>query len=86
MSQVGFETTIPVFERAKTIRALDREATEYKMAPHKNILVINHCLVSSSYKLFVSPLHFILRLVRVIREFTKEYLCKILFKGNCGCH
>jgi hypothetical protein len=27
MSQVGFEPTIPVFEQAKTIHALDRVAT-----------------------------------------------------------
>jgi hypothetical protein len=27
MSQVEFETTIPVFERAKTVHALDRAAT-----------------------------------------------------------
>jgi hypothetical protein len=27
MPQVGFEATIPVFERAKTVHALDREAT-----------------------------------------------------------
>jgi hypothetical protein len=26
MPRVGFETTIPVFERPKTVRALDREA------------------------------------------------------------
>jgi hypothetical protein len=26
MSQVGFELTIPVFERAKTVHALDRAA------------------------------------------------------------
>jgi hypothetical protein len=27
MPQVGFESTIPVFERAKTVHALDRAAT-----------------------------------------------------------
>jgi hypothetical protein len=27
MSQVGFEPTIPVFEHAKTVHALDREVT-----------------------------------------------------------
>jgi hypothetical protein len=27
MPQVGFETTIPVFEQAKTVHALDRAAT-----------------------------------------------------------
>jgi hypothetical protein len=27
MPQVGFESTIPAFERAKTIHALDRAAT-----------------------------------------------------------
>jgi hypothetical protein len=27
MTQVGFETTIPVFQRAKTVDALDRAAT-----------------------------------------------------------
>jgi hypothetical protein len=27
MLLVGFESTIPVFERAKTVHALDREAT-----------------------------------------------------------
>jgi hypothetical protein len=27
MSEVGFKPTIPVFERAKTVHALDREAT-----------------------------------------------------------
>jgi hypothetical protein len=27
MPQVGFEPTIPVFERAKTVHALDRMAT-----------------------------------------------------------
>jgi hypothetical protein len=27
MPQVGFESTIPVFERAKTVHALDRSAT-----------------------------------------------------------
>jgi hypothetical protein len=27
MSRVGFEYTIPIFEREKTIHALDREAT-----------------------------------------------------------
>jgi hypothetical protein len=27
MPSVGFETTIPVFERAKTVHALDRAAT-----------------------------------------------------------
>jgi hypothetical protein len=27
MSQVGFESTIPLFERAKTVHALDRSAT-----------------------------------------------------------
>jgi hypothetical protein len=27
MPRVGFETTIPTFERAKTVRALDRAAT-----------------------------------------------------------
>jgi hypothetical protein len=27
MPQVGFEHTIPVFERAKTVHALDRSAT-----------------------------------------------------------
>jgi hypothetical protein len=27
MPRVGFKPTIPVFERAKTVRALDREAT-----------------------------------------------------------
>jgi hypothetical protein len=27
MSKVGFEPTIPVFERAKTVHALDRAAT-----------------------------------------------------------
>jgi hypothetical protein len=27
MSQAGFESTIPVFERAKTVHALDRAAT-----------------------------------------------------------
>jgi hypothetical protein len=35
MPQVGFESTIPVFERAKTVHALDRAATvidnQYKM-------------------------------------------------------
>jgi hypothetical protein len=27
MTQVGFDPTIPVFERVKTVHALDREAT-----------------------------------------------------------
>jgi hypothetical protein len=27
MTQVGFEPTIPLFERAKTVHALDRAAT-----------------------------------------------------------
>jgi hypothetical protein len=27
MPQVGFESTVPVFERAKTVDALDRAAT-----------------------------------------------------------
>jgi hypothetical protein len=30
MPQVGFEPTIPVFERAKTVQALDRAATVIK--------------------------------------------------------
>jgi hypothetical protein len=28
MPRIGFEPTIPVFERAKTVHALDRAATE----------------------------------------------------------
>jgi hypothetical protein len=37
MPQVGFETMIPVFERAKTIHALERAASEVGL----------HCIYSS---------------------------------------
>jgi hypothetical protein len=37
MPQVGFEPTIPVFERAKTVHALDRAATEIGNHVHWNL-------------------------------------------------
>jgi hypothetical protein len=40
MPRVGFEFTIPVFERAKTIHALDREAPVIGIL--KLILVLMH--------------------------------------------
>jgi hypothetical protein len=42
MSRVGFEPTIPVFERAKTIHALDAAATAIG------------CYMSTNYDLIVS--------------------------------
>jgi hypothetical protein len=33
MPQVGFESTTPAFERAKTVHALDREATMTGLLP-----------------------------------------------------
>jgi hypothetical protein len=40
MPQVGFEPTIPVFERAKTVHALDCAATVIGMSP-SNIVKVN---------------------------------------------
>jgi hypothetical protein len=41
MPQVGFELTIPVFERAKTVHALDRAATVIGVARHRLINYIS---------------------------------------------
>jgi hypothetical protein len=41
MSQVGFELTIPVFERAKTVDGLDRAATVIGL---KNFLDLSYFL------------------------------------------
>jgi hypothetical protein len=44
MPQVGFERTIPVFERAKTVHALDRAATvigqKYNIPENNSIFLI----------------------------------------------
>jgi hypothetical protein len=43
MPQVGFEPTIPVFERAKTIHAIDRPATVIggvPQIPHANAAMV----------------------------------------------
>jgi hypothetical protein len=45
MPRVGFELTIPVFERAKTVHTLDREATAIG---HKRFYVM-HCLALISF-------------------------------------
>jgi hypothetical protein len=36
MHRVGFESTIPVFERAKTVQALDRAATVIGVQLNRN--------------------------------------------------
>jgi hypothetical protein len=49
MPQVGFEPKIPVFERAKTVDALDRAATVIgrfhttRITTNNNINSLNHC-------------------------------------------
>jgi hypothetical protein len=42
MPQVGFEPTIPVFEWAKTVRALDRAATVMGKHDLRNLLLRNN--------------------------------------------
>jgi hypothetical protein len=37
MPQVGFEPTIPVFERAKTVHALDRAATGFSLSQYVSV-------------------------------------------------
>jgi hypothetical protein len=52
MLRVGFEPTIPVFERAKTVHVLDRAATVIGKCLYYNFKVLyavrstvrNHCL------------------------------------------
>jgi hypothetical protein len=47
MPQVGFETTIPIFERAKTVHALDRAANligEYITLVHNKQTYISKSL------------------------------------------
>jgi hypothetical protein len=52
MPQVGFETTIPVFEREKTVHALDCTATVVGCKVHllSNNLLLALCVVCSFYK------------------------------------
>jgi hypothetical protein len=47
--QVGFEPTIPVFERAKTVHAVDRSATDRPRQPTLavNILSADSCVSGS---------------------------------------
>jgi hypothetical protein len=52
MPRAGFEPTIPVFERAKTVHALDRTVTRIGM---KSTLPISNILASSDYLLVFSP-------------------------------
>jgi hypothetical protein len=47
MPQVGFELTIPVFERAKTVHALDRAVTvigNFCISLYKCMYMLNTCL------------------------------------------
>jgi hypothetical protein len=65
MPRFGFEPTIPVFERAKTVHALDRAATAIgtivllleKLSVEGNEIKINLPATKSVYKYFctVSP-------------------------------
>jgi hypothetical protein len=54
MPWVGFEPTIPVFERAKTVHALDREATviSYTYITFKliSLIVYSHTLFHNAYE------------------------------------
>jgi hypothetical protein len=40
MTRVGFESTIPAFERAKTVHALDRADTVIGLTEHKLVTII----------------------------------------------
>jgi hypothetical protein len=52
MPRVGFESTIPVFERAKTVHALDREATVSGICIYRVIDLISQIVLFSAYSLF----------------------------------
>jgi hypothetical protein len=41
MSEVGFEPTIPAFEREKTVHALDRAATVIGLKSHTSAVFVN---------------------------------------------
>jgi hypothetical protein len=43
MPQVRFEPTIPVFERAKTVHALDRAATVIGVSGNNRLLLWERC-------------------------------------------
>jgi hypothetical protein len=47
MPRVGFETMIPVFERAKTVHVLDRAATK-KGQINTNVKINKHNIIFSS--------------------------------------
>jgi hypothetical protein len=49
MPRVGFEPTIPVFERAKTVHALDREATVFGFCRN----YVSNCSYNMPYLLSV---------------------------------
>jgi hypothetical protein len=76
MTQVGFERTILVFERAKTVHALDRAAT-----------VIAHFLTSTaSQSLMPLAWQHKLRIIHIIASFKKinsSALSKVLRKRTC---
>jgi hypothetical protein len=48
MPRAGFESTIPVFERLKTVRALDRAAVGTGLA-NKNLTEVSKHTVSGYY-------------------------------------
>jgi hypothetical protein len=70
MPQAGFDPTIPVFERAKTVHALDRAVTEAKFVTFKInryagsfIMVLNRANLNSLSETYVKT---------VIRVTNKE--------------
>jgi hypothetical protein len=88
MTQVGFEPTIPVFKRAKTVHSLDREATmngevcKYCIQvqnKHKilKFLKSNHCIeyVNETWFLALSEEH-----ILKVTENTILRACK----GGCN--
>jgi hypothetical protein len=50
MPRVGFEPTIPVFERAKTVHALDRAAVVIGNAPYRDVETDKNPTSSSTEK------------------------------------
>jgi hypothetical protein len=48
MPRVGFEPTIPMFKRAKTVHALDRAATVFGFLVH--LLLVKHTHSSTQYQ------------------------------------
>jgi hypothetical protein len=60
MNRVGFEPTIPVFERLKTVRTLDRAAIGTGISVYIEFKLIFHSCNSQAlkhFKAYVTALH-----------------------------